>query len=73
MSKGLKFRAVVASIVVAGCASAVGLMTITDGENVTLPTKSGPAAVSSVSTKKASSDDLARRYRRVVRRRTVII
>ena len=54
-------------------ARAVGLMTITDRDSVTSAMKSAPAAVSSVSAKKASSDDLARRYRRVVRRRTVII
>lgn len=73
MSKGLKIRAMVASVMLAGFACAVGLATIADRDSVTTTTKSAPAAVSSVSAKKASSDDLARRYRRVVRRRTVII
>jgi hypothetical protein len=73
MSKGLKIRAILVSAVLAGGVCAAAMIVSTNRASVTPATKSAPATVSSVSAKKASSDDLARRYRRVVRHRTVII
>ena len=70
MRKGLKIRAILAASVIGGCACAAEMvMTAT-------PESSGgvPGTAPSISAaSKAPSGDLAHRYRRVVRRRTVVV
>ena len=72
MSKGLKVRALVAAVVLVGCG--VGLAMTANRQSTDAGTESKPATVTGVSAaSRAPNNDVARRVRRVVRRRAVVV
>ncbi len=69
-------RTVIAAAIVGGCAGGWSLTSVAQVESspsALAPISSAAVSASTGSVSKASDEDLARRYRRVVRRRAVVV